>query len=256
MGIFTELLTYFLVYSFLGWIVESIYKSIYEKKFINSGFLYGPFCPIYGCGAIIMYIFLDDVSSKPFITFCLGFVVLSIWEYIVGVFLEKVFHRKYWDYSNCKYNLQGRICLKNSIFWGILGVLFIDIIHPILTGVLASIDDKNIINLDILVSIIMLIDMIISINSNFSIVEKLRNVEELNEIIKEKLEEIKEKGKNIELKTSIQNTLEELNLRREILIKKAYRTIIRLRKAFPSMNSEDFNEFLNDKKDSINKNNK
>ena len=247
MNLVIDLLTYFLVYSFLGWCIESIYKSFYEKKLVNSGFLYGPFCPIYGCGAIIMCIFLEDVSSKPFITFCLGFVVLSIWEYTVGVFLEKVFHRKYWDYSNYKFNLQGRVCLLNSIFWGLLGVLFIDVIHPFVVHLLTLINEKNVFYLDIILLGIVLIDIVASINSNFSIITKLKYVEELNESIKEKLEEIKEKGKGIE--KSVQETIDELKARRAKIVHKAYRTIIRLKKAFPSMKAEEFTKFLADKKE-------
>ena len=247
MNLFVELLTYFIIYSFLGWCIESVFKSFCEKKLVNSGFLYGPFCPIYGYGAIIMYIFLDDVRSKPFITFCLGFVVLSIWEYVVGVFLEKVFHRKYWDYSKNKFNLQGRVCLLNSVFWGILGVLFIDVIHPFITGILSNISFNTILYFDIAMATIILIDTIISINSNYSIASKLKYVEELNANIKEKLDEIKQKGKNVE--QSLQDTLEELKQKRAKIIRKSYRQILRLKRAFPSLRSEEFTKFLNEKKE-------
>lgn len=242
-----NLLTYFLIYSFFGWCIESTFKSMCEKRMVNSGFLYGPFCPIYGCGAIIMYIFLDDVSSKPFITFCLGFVVLSVWEYLVGVFLEKVFHRKYWDYSNNKFNLQGRVCLLNSFFWGILGILFIDIIHPFITGALSNIDTSLIIYCDIIIVIGLIIDTVASIMSNFSIATKLKYVEELNTSIKEKLEEIKQKGKGVE--QSLQDTLDELKQKRAKIIRKSYKQILRLKRAFPSLKSEEFTKFLNEKKD-------
>ncbi len=247
MELFIELLTYFFIYSFLGWCIESVYKSICEKRVINSGFLYGPICPIYGYGAIIMYIFLDDVSSKPFITFCLGFVVLSIWEYLVGVFLEKVFHRTYWDYSKNKFNLQGRVCLLNSVFWGILGVLFIDLIHPFVTGILSTVNSEIIIYCDIAVATLFLIDTIVSINSNYSIATKLKRVDELNASIKEKLDEIKQKGKGVE--QSLQDTLEELNQRRAKIIRKSYRQILRIKRAFPSLKSEEFTKFLNEKRE-------
>lgn len=247
MDLFIELITYFFIYSFLGWCIESIYKSICEKRLINSGFLYGPICPIYGYGAIIMYIFLDDVSSKPFITFCLGFVVLSIWEYLVGFFLEKVFHRTYWDYSNNKFNLQGRVCLLNSVFWGILGVLFIDLIHPFVTGILSNVNSEIIIYCDITVATLFLIDTIVSINSNFSIASKLKRVDELNASIKEKLDEIKQKGKGVE--QSLQDTLEELKLKRAKIIRKSYRQILRIKRAFPSLKSEEFTKFLNEKRE-------
>ena len=107
---------YFLVYAFIGWCLESVYKSVLQKKIINSGFLHGPICPIYGYGAMIMYLSLKDVTNNIFVLFFFGLIVLSVFEYIVGLFLEIVFKTKYWDYSNRKFNIQGRVCLLNSFF--------------------------------------------------------------------------------------------------------------------------------------------
>ena len=239
-----KILTYFLIYSFLGWCIESIYKSILEKKLINSGFLFGPICPIYGFGAIIMYVFLEDISNKPILTFCLGFVVLSIWEYVVGVFLEKVFHTKYWDYSNYKFNLQGRVCLLNSIFWGILGMLFIDVINPIVTSMLYKIDVNLIQYFDIMAYIVLIVDMTVSTINNFSITEKLKYVEELNVSIKEKLEERKAKGIGTEIGESLQETLEELKAKRDAIVQNSYERILRLKRAFPTLKSEQITNFL------------
>ena len=253
MELLIELLTYFFIYSFLGWIIESVFKSFMEKRIVNSGFLYGPYCPIYGCGAIIMYLFLDDISNKPIITFCLGFVILSIWEFTVSVLLEKVFHRKYWDYSSKKFNLQGRVCLFNSTLWGLLGVLFIDIVHPIVTYILSMIDSKTILYADMILTVIIIIDAVYSICSNYSIDTKLKRVEELNNSIKEKIKEIRQKGRGVE--KSLQETLEELKTRRNTIIKKSYKMILRLKRAFPSLKSEEFTIFLKDKKN-ITKNGK
>lgn len=96
----TKILFYFALYSFLGWCLESVYKTILEKKFVNSGFLHGPFCPIYGFGAIIMIMLLQNLSNNIFLIFCISTIVLTIWEYLVSVLLEKVFKTKYWDYSD------------------------------------------------------------------------------------------------------------------------------------------------------------
>ena len=126
-----NIIFYFLIYSFLGWCLESIYKSILNRKPTNSGFLYGPFCPMYGIGAVIM-IMAGKLTNNIFTTFIMAFCIFSIWEYIVAVVLEKLFKTKYWDYSNLKFNFQGRICLKNSIYWGILGVLLIYVIQPLI----------------------------------------------------------------------------------------------------------------------------
>ena len=109
-----KIVFYFIIYSFLGWCLESIYKTIILKKPINSGFLYGPVCPMYGIGAIMM-IGLSTLSDNIIIIFILSFVVFSLWEYVVAVILEKCFKTRYWDYSDLKFNFQGRVCLKNSI---------------------------------------------------------------------------------------------------------------------------------------------
>lgn len=122
-----KLIAYFILYSFCGWVMESVLKTYLQKKPVNSGFLYGPFCPIYGFGAIIMFLFLEGLKDKPVLLFIVAFFVLSIWEYIVGWLLEKIFKAKYWDYSENKFNIKGRVCLMNSLFWGFLGVVFIRI---------------------------------------------------------------------------------------------------------------------------------
>ena len=238
-----ELLIYFLIYSFLGWCIESIFKSFCEKKLVNSGFLYGVMCPIYGFGAIIMYLFLDDISNKPILIFIVGFTVLTVWEYIVGIILEKIFHTKYWDYSHNKFNFQGRICLLNSIFWGLLAVLFIDIVHPFVVQLITKVDSNIILYITIVSYVVLIVDLVCSLINNFSIIDKLNRIEELNNIIKEKLEGIKTKGS-----IPIQETLEELKSKQEKLIKKMYKTIIRMKRAFPTMKSEQITKFLNDRK--------
>jgi len=117
--IILDLLFYFFLYSIIGWILESVYKSVLDKKMINSGFLYGPYCPIYGFGAVIMLLFLNKFENNIFLLFLTAFIILTIWEYIVGIFLEKVYHTKYWDYSTYRFNIKGRVCLLNSFYWGI-----------------------------------------------------------------------------------------------------------------------------------------
>ena len=124
-----KIIFYFILYSFLGWCLESIYKSILQRKPVNSGFLYEPFCPMYGIGAVILIV-LGDISENVVVIFFMSFLIFSVWEYIVAVILEKLFKTKYWDYSNIRFNIKGRVCLKNSIYWGILGVVMIFIIQP------------------------------------------------------------------------------------------------------------------------------
>ena len=131
----------FAIYSFLGWVIEVIYRSLTQKKFVNAGFLYGPFIPIYGIGAffiIILQYFLHTWHLVPrFIIF--GLTLTTI-EYIVGFFSEKIFKLTLWDYSENKFNLQGKVCLLFSTLWTILALAFVTFIHPIISSNIFTLD--------------------------------------------------------------------------------------------------------------------
>ena len=178
---FFQIVTYFVIYSFLGWILESIVRTICEKKLINTGFLIGPFCPIYGFGAIIMILFLERFKSNIFLLFLISVIILTLWEYIVGVLLEKLFSTKYWNYSNHKFNYKGRICLTNSIAWGILGVLFINYIHPFVIQLLENVNDIYIASITSIIAFVLFIDAIISIIKVKNIKTTLQKIEDINE---------------------------------------------------------------------------
>lgn len=249
--IILKLMTFFIIYSFLGWVLESVYKSIIQKKFVNSGFLHGPLCPIYGIGAIIMYIFLNFLSDNIIILFIAGIVVLSIWEYLVGWYLEKMFNTKYWDYSENKFNLHGRICLVNSLLWGVLGVVFIKFINPIIETQLYNIPTNLIIYINCIIYVYIIVDIIYSVIKVKHININLKKLEELKTTIKLKIEELKSIGDNITHKPinkeSLLNIIEELKEQQNILKHKVSKQVNRLRKAFPTMKSEGLTEFLSNK---------
>ena len=122
----------------MGWIVETIYVSILEKRYVNRGFLKGPFCPVYGFGGIIIIQslnFLNDYlrieSESIVIKILLAMLLTTILEYVTGYILEKLFNCKWWDYSTEFLNLHGRVCVKYSIFWGILSYILVTFIYPI-----------------------------------------------------------------------------------------------------------------------------
>lgn len=252
-----ELATYFIIYSFLGWILESIFRSFCEKKIINTGFLIGPICPIYGCGAIIMILFLKNFPNSKILLFIMSIIFLSLWEYVVGVILEKLFKTKYWDYSDHKFNYKGRICLTNSIAWGFLGVFFIDFIHPFIVNLLKNVD---ILYLKIIVPILLLLiltDAIISIVKTKNIKGTLEKVEKLNEQIKEKLAEIK--NQNQEKNTTSENLqllIERINKRKNRELRRLYKRVYRLKRAFPAIDTKEFRDILNRKVELKNKKNK
>lgn len=246
------LLFSFIIYSIAGWLIESIYRSIIEKKIINSGFLHGPCCPIYGFGAIFLILVFNNIKN-PIWLFILGFVTLTLWEYIVGVILEKLFHTKYWDYSNERININGRVCLKNSIYWGILTVIFILIIHPTISKVIYIIPEDMLTNINILLYSILLIDTIISSLKIHSINKHIEKLKQINIDIKDKLGKLKHEAQNKIIDTShtMYNNLEIDKLVKEYnkISLKLYRQLMRLIKAFPTIKSEKINKFLNNKLD-------
>lgn len=241
-----DLWTYFIIYSFLGWILESIVRSVCEKKLINTGFLYGPFCPIYGCGAIIMLVFLKYFESSWILLFITSIIFLTFWEYIVGVFLEKTFKTKYWDYSNQKFNFQGRICLTNSLCWGVLGVVFIKYIHPFVSNLLQAVGSVNLVIAVYICTILFLADTIISIVKLINIKSTLQKVEDLNEQIKQKIAEFKNMDK-MKTPENVQAIIDKMKLKRDRTLRKLYRHVFRLKKAFPAINTKEIAEVLNKK---------
>ena len=246
-----KILTFFIIYSFFGWTLESVLKTYIQRKPVNSGFLYGPLCPIYGIGALIMLAFLESFKNNIILLFIIGFIVLSIWEYIVGLLLEKIFHTKYWDYSENKFNIQGRVCLMNSVFWGILGVLFIQYIHPFISTQIDKIPQNVLIILSISLTIAIIIDLIVTIIKITNIQTKLETLKEITEKLKEQLEEIKKAEKNKSLnKESLQTIIEDLKYKQTKIKRKLYKITNRLRKAFPTMKSdviEKMSEILSQK---------
>ena len=202
---------------------------------------------MYGIGAIIM-IALGRISSNVIIIFIIGFLVFSIWEYIVAVILEKMFKTKYWDYSNIKFNIKERVCLKNSIYWGILGVLLIFVIQPIIENFTNAIPSNILVYINIILSLAIFIDAIITIFKIMIIDKKISEVFELGDTIKEKITELKN-SEAIEktYKESMQNIVNELKIKQATLKFKIYKRILRLKKSFPEMHSENISKFMKQK---------
>ena len=124
----------FIIYAVIGWCMEVICKLIQYKRFIDRGFLIGPYCPIYGVGALLITFFLNKYTQDPIVLFVMAVVVCGILEYLTSYFMEKIYHARWWDYSNKKFNINGRICLSNLIAFGILGMFIMYISNPFLIG--------------------------------------------------------------------------------------------------------------------------
>ena len=132
-----EIQRYFLfmmAISILGWGMEVACKYMEFHRFINRGFLIGPYCPIYGVGAVLIVLFLSPYSDAPLTVFLLGMVLCGTLEYLTSSLMEKLFHARWWDYSQRRFNLNGRICANTLIPFGRLGLALIYLIQPLLFG--------------------------------------------------------------------------------------------------------------------------
>lgn len=125
-----KLIMYFLIYSFLGWLLETFYGILVLGHFVKRGFLFGPLCPIYGFGAVIFILIFDGLKGHNLKKFIISMIVFSLFEFVASWILEIVFHLRWWDYSNAIFNIQGRICLSFSIVWGLSGIIFSNYLHP------------------------------------------------------------------------------------------------------------------------------
>lgn len=122
----------FIIYSVAGWCMEVICKLIQYKRFINRGFLIGPWCSIYGYGALLITFLLQKYTDDALVLFIMAIVVCGTLEYLTSYFMEKIFKARWWDYSQRKFNLNGRICLGTIIPFGLLGLFIMYVSNPFL----------------------------------------------------------------------------------------------------------------------------
>ena len=185
----------FLTYSIAGWCMEVIGKLIEKKKFINRGFLIGPYCPIYGTGAILITLLLKKYTPDPFALFVMAILVCGTLEYLTSYFMEKIYHARWWDYSSKKFNINGRICLSNLIAFGILGMFIMYISNPFLIGQLGKLTPMWLSIIFWTILAIFLTDNIVSgiINNSIKTTtkqlgEKMDNTEEITKKVREILQ--------------------------------------------------------------------
>ena len=160
----------FFFYSAAGWLLESTYCSIGEKKLINRGFLTGPVCPIYGTAAIVLTVLIyNPFKDNALAVFLLGIIFCDIVEYITSYLMEKLFAARWWDYTNEFLNLNGRICLKHTLYWGVLSIVFVRVIHPSVDRLYGKINEDYLVYIFAVVMIIFVIDLINAIRQALDI---------------------------------------------------------------------------------------
>ena len=179
----------FITYSFIGWCMEVGCKLVELKKFINRGFLIGPYCPIYGWGCILIILLLNKYTDDPLVLFIMAIVICSILEYFTSYFMEKLFKARWWDYSRRKFNINGRICLETMIPFGLLGCLIMYFVNPFFVSVYSKIPSNILIIISSVLFTIFLIDNIISYTIMFKMkIPKIKiskdNTEEITEYVR------------------------------------------------------------------------
>ena len=185
----------FFIYSFAGWLMEVIRVSKKEKKFVDRGFLIGPYCPIYGYGVLLITILLRKYTDDIIVTFFMSLIICGILEYLTSYLMEKIFKARWWDYSDRKFNINGRICLENLIPFGIGGCIIVYIINPFLLGIIDFVPD---IIMHILLTFLLIgyiTDLIVSLKI-------ILNLKIVKKELKDNTDEISEKVKKIILRKS------------------------------------------------------
>lgn len=166
----------FFIYSFLGWIMEVTLTLITDKKFVNRGFLLGPCCPIYGCGCILLNLLLHNYTNNILVLFILTMFTCSLLEYITIFLMEKIFKLRWWDYSQMKFNINGRICLETMTPFSILGVLAIKYATPFFITNINKLSEKTILIISIILITLFIIDVIISLTIVFKLKFVSKNI--------------------------------------------------------------------------------
>lgn len=180
-----EYLAFFVIYSFLGWCVEVVSQAFKERSFINRGFLHGPVCPIYGFGLLLVLHFLEPLKSNFLVLFLGSIIFTTVLELITGFLLEKIFSIRWWDYSNEKYNLNGYICLNFSVIWGVACVFVVNIVHPLILGIVDMIP-KEVGNILLLIILLLFfVDMILTVCTILKFNAKLERLSQIGQKLDE-----------------------------------------------------------------------
>lgn len=178
-----------MMYSFIGWIIEGIYFIIISRKIIDRGFLIGPYLPIYGFGALAIAIFLQKYSDDFITLFCMGTIICSVLEYLTSYIMEKLFRARWWDYRDKSFNINGRVCLENSVLFGLGGCIVVYVLHPFFMNILSILPTVVKLILVIFLLIILVIDVLFSFRVIFSFRNFISDVKkdsttEINKLVK------------------------------------------------------------------------
>ena len=194
---------YFIIIAICGWLMEVTLQLVQKHKFADRGFLIGPYCPIYGCGALLITLFLTKLEEYPLALFSVTILVCGVLEYFTSYIMEKIFHARWWDYSENRFNINGRVCLETIIPFGILGLALIYIVNPFIFDNLARIPESTLNIIAIIIAVIFAIDNLVSFKVISNVRSATKKFDEENP--KDNTEEISQKVKEFLKNKSILN---------------------------------------------------
>lgn len=171
----------FYIYCFLGWCFESTIVSVQQRRFVNRGFLRGPMLPIYGFGATMLLHISLPLYAHPFLLFIWSMAAATVFEYLVGWAMETLFKVKYWDYSEHKFQFQGRICLQSSLCWGVMGLILARFIHPPVEGLVIHMPFFVTVIGVVLLSAMFASDVAVSVRTALDLARVLEELDKLRE---------------------------------------------------------------------------
>ena len=175
----------FFIYAFLGWCTEVSYAALVTGKFVNRGFLNGPVCPVYGFGAVIILAALTPLADNLLLLFLGSMALASALEWLTGFALEKLFHQRWWDYSDQPFNLNGYICLRFSVAWGFACLFVVELLHPAVRLFIRLIPQVLGVVLLALMGAVMAVDLAATVSTVVKLNRRLEQIDELAARIKE-----------------------------------------------------------------------
>ncbi len=178
-----ELTALFFIYAFLGWVSEVVFAACKTGKFVNRGFLLGPICPIYGFGVLSVLSLLEPVKGLPPLAFVLSVIITSALELLTGAVLQAVFHERFWDYSNEKFNIGGYICLSFSLVWGFACMAVLYLVHPMIFAILKKI--PHVVGIPVLCAMLatILTDATLTVFHALKLDKRMRAIDEMSEAL-------------------------------------------------------------------------
>ena len=252
----------FILFSFIGWICEVIYVGVTSAhKFVNRGFLHGPLCPVYGFGGVVILMLPPSLYATWIPLFFASMILCTIVEYFVSWLMEKLFHTRWWDYSHYKIQLNGRICLLNSILFGFLGVVVIHFVYPLMIDLLNSLGQKVINVSGMIILAVLSVDIFFTVRKLVDFANVMKKLKELGETLNSHYgqEEWFKKGSFIDM---INSVIERADNRKEEFSQKILEKIDKVQnlrlpsvelfiKKFPSIKSTKYKDELNMIKEKI-----